>query len=70
MLLQELTKGGKLQALVNRSKELAHDLVKAKTLVDFKVGSIDEEVKKVQGDEDALALVSSHSLCNPAALTE
>ncbi|PWN52575.1 putative SMC2-chromosome segregation protein [Violaceomyces palustris] len=52
---KELTKGGKLQALTERSKELAHELVKAKTLLDFKVGSIDEETKKVQADEASLA---------------
>ena len=29
----EMTKGGKLQALVNKSKELQHDLVKRKTVI-------------------------------------
>ena len=51
---KDMTKGGKLQALVEESKRLAHDVVKEKTLVDLKVGSIDEERKKVQGDEEAL----------------
>nr|WJN25082.1 condensin complex subunit [Tranzscheliella williamsii] len=50
----EMTKGGKLQALVNRSKELQHDLVKQKTLVDLKVGSVEEEQKKLQADQASL----------------
>ena len=51
---KELTKGGKLQALVNKAKELQHDLVKQKTTVDFKVSSVEEEVKKVESDQAAL----------------
>lgn len=50
----EMTKGGKLQALVNQSKELQHDLVKRKTNVDLKMGSVDEERKKLQADQASL----------------
>ncbi|ETS60683.1 hypothetical protein PaG_04582 [Moesziomyces aphidis] len=50
----EMTKGGKLQALVNQSKELQHDLVKRKTNVDLKMGSVDEERKKLQADQVSL----------------
>ncbi|SNX83715.1 probable SMC2 - chromosome segregation protein [Melanopsichium pennsylvanicum] len=47
----EVTKGGKLQALLNQSKELQHDLVKRKTNVDLKMGSVEEERKKLQADQ-------------------
>ncbi len=50
----EMTKGGKLQALVNQSKELQHDLVKRKTNVDLKLGSVEEERKKLQADQASL----------------
>nr|DBA11433.1 TPA_inf: SMC2 [Testicularia cyperi] len=50
----EMTKGGKLQALGNKSKQLQHDLVKHKTTVDFKVGSVEEEQKRLQADRDAI----------------
>ncbi|EST05697.1 RecF/RecN/SMC, N-terminal [Kalmanozyma brasiliensis GHG001] len=50
----EMTKGGKLQALVNQSKELQHDLVKRKTNVDLKIGSVEEERKKLQADQASL----------------
>nr|WJN25076.1 condensin complex subunit [Moesziomyces parantarcticus] len=50
----EMTKGGKLQALVDQSKELQHDLVKRKTNVDLKMGSVDEERKKLQADQASL----------------
>ncbi|CCF51604.1 hypothetical protein NDA11_006054 [Ustilago hordei] len=50
----EMTKGGKLQALVNQSKELQHDLVKRKAQVDIKMGSVEEERKKLQADQAAL----------------
>lgn len=57
---KEMTKGGKLQELTEKSKALQHDLVKAKTLFDLRAGSLDEETKKLQADEVALnALASS-----------
>jgi structural maintenance of chromosome 2 len=51
---QELTKGGKVKNLLEKSKSLQHDLVKAKTTLDFKVSSIEEEKKKLTADESAL----------------
>nr|WJN25075.1 condensin complex subunit [Farysia itapuensis] len=57
----EMTKGGKLQALESKSKELQHGLVKQKTLIDFKVGSVEEEQKEVQSDQASLdALRQTH----------
>jgi structural maintenance of chromosome 2 len=52
---QELAKGGKLQALVEKSKQMAHDVVKEQSHVDFKVTSLDEESKKVLADDESLA---------------
>jgi structural maintenance of chromosome 2 len=51
---KETTKGGRLQGLIDECKTLAHDVVKEKTLVDLKVGSNEEERKKIQSDEEAL----------------
>ncbi|EPQ29965.1 uncharacterized protein PFL1_02637 [Pseudozyma flocculosa PF-1] len=51
---REMTKGGRLQELVERSKALQHDLVKQRTSVDFKVSSVDDEAKKLQSDQAAL----------------
>ncbi|KAJ1028267.1 hypothetical protein NDA13_003711 [Ustilago tritici] len=50
----EMTKGGKLQALINQSKELQHDLIKRKAQVEIKMGSVEEERKKLQADQAAL----------------
>ncbi|PWN38663.1 putative SMC2-chromosome segregation protein [Ceraceosorus guamensis] len=58
----ELTKGGKMQALVERSKAMAHQLVKDRTQLDFKVASVDEEAKSVAQNRDSLdALRKSHA---------
>lgn len=51
---RDMTKGGKLQALIEKSKALTHEVVKEKTQVDFKLTSIDEEEKKIVADENAL----------------
>ncbi|PWN21106.1 RecF/RecN/SMC protein [Microstroma glucosiphilum] len=52
---QEMARGGKLKNLLEKSKTLQHDLVKAKTVLDLKVSSIEEEKKKLAADESALA---------------
>lgn len=52
---QEMTKGGKLKYLLEKSKTLQHDLVKAKTTLELKTSSIQEEEKRLAADESALA---------------
>lgn len=51
---REIAKGGKLKALLEKSKSLQHELVKAKTTLDFKIAGIEEEKKKISADENAL----------------
>jgi structural maintenance of chromosome 2 len=50
----DLKKGGKLPALIEESKRLAHEIVKENTQVDFKVASIEEEEKRIAADEKSL----------------
>lgn len=50
----DLKKAGKLPALIEQSRQMAHEVVKEKTQVEFKNSSIDEEEKKLQSDEKAL----------------
>lgn len=51
---QEIAKGGKLKKLLEKTKTLQHDIVKAKTHIDFKVSSIEEDKKKLAADGDAV----------------
>lgn len=51
---REIAKGGKLKALLEKTKTLRHDLVKVKTTLDFKVSSLEEEKKKLVADEEAV----------------
>lgn len=50
----ELEKGGKLQGLVTKEKEMEHDLVKKKTGLKFKEDNLEEEKKKLGNDRDYL----------------
>ncbi|CAO1635759.1 unnamed protein product [Sympodiomycopsis kandeliae] len=51
---KEMAKGGKLKALMEKSKSLQHDLVKLKTTLDFKVSAVEEEKKKLGTDKEAI----------------
>ncbi|PWN31045.1 putative SMC2-chromosome segregation protein [Jaminaea rosea] len=51
---KEIAKGGKLKALIEKSKTLQHEVVKAKTSLDFKATSVEEEQKKLAADAEAL----------------
>lgn len=51
---KEIAKGGKLKALIEKSKTLQHDVVKTKTSLDFKTTSYEEEQKKLAADVEAL----------------
>lgn len=56
---REIAKGGKLKALLEKSKTLQHDLVKDKTTLDFKESGVEEEKKKLAADEEAIESLRS-----------
>lgn len=67
---KEIAKGGKLKTLTERSKTLQHDIVKAKTTLDFKVNSNEEEEKKLTTDSEAIEALRETKVAKVASLAK
>ncbi|KAK0532787.1 Structural maintenance of chromosomes protein 2 [Tilletia horrida] len=52
---KELTKGGKLQALLEKVKHLENELVSAKAVLELKISTIEEEGEKAKADAESIA---------------
>lgn len=60
---KEMRKGGKYEALEKSLKEASHELVRLKTLVDLKRGSVEEEARRKDKAIQALKdLESAHAV--------
>lgn len=57
-LLQEMTKGGKIQALANAVNDLDREMVKLKTQLEMKQSSLLDEQKRIQAAEKNVVEVS------------
>lgn len=66
----EIAKGGKLKKLLERTKTLQHDLVKAKTTLDFKVTGIEEDKKKIASDAQSAEGLKNSRKSNSDKLTK
>ena len=57
-MLQEMTKGGKIQALANTVNELDREMVKLKTQLEMKQSSLVDEQKRISLAEKNVKEVS------------
>lgn len=57
-MLQEMTKGGKMQALANTVNELDREMVKLKTQLEMKQSSLVDEQKRISLAEKNVKEVS------------
>ncbi|KAL9936516.1 hypothetical protein V8E36_004584 [Tilletia maclaganii] len=59
---KELTKGGKLQGLVDKVKHLENELVSAKAVLELKISSIEEEGEKAKADAKSMGALKQQVL--------